>query len=143
MNEKWIEKQGPSWNTLDKEAKNYAIQKGVKFVNVPKEEEAWTRARAQRIRHTCAGIYMHRERTPGTAWLWDEVVEPRVDKRNSKVLYRGGFMEKYSRWDAIRPLIPLCWCGQRSGAGGEGERMSRAWGARRSCPPSGPQRIIA
>jgi hypothetical protein len=32
-------------------------------------------------------MYQHRERTPGMARLWDEVVEPAVNKRNIKVLY--------------------------------------------------------
>lgn len=40
INEEWIEKQGKLWNQLDKEGKEYAIQKGVKFVKVSKEEEA-------------------------------------------------------------------------------------------------------
>ncbi len=35
----------------------------------------------------CAGMYQHRERTPGMARLWDEVVEPAVNKRNIKILY--------------------------------------------------------
>ena len=42
INEEWIEKQGKLWNQLDKEAKEYAIQKGVKFVKASKEEEAKT-----------------------------------------------------------------------------------------------------
>jgi len=40
INEEWIEKQGNLWNKLDKEGKEYAIQKGVKFVKVSKDEEA-------------------------------------------------------------------------------------------------------
>lgn len=40
INEEWIEKQGNLWNKLDSEGKEYAIQKGVKFVKVSKEEEA-------------------------------------------------------------------------------------------------------
>jgi TRAP-type C4-dicarboxylate transport system substrate-binding protein len=40
INEEWIEKQGKLWNQLDKEGKEYAIQKGVKFVKVSKDEEA-------------------------------------------------------------------------------------------------------
>lgn len=40
INEEWIEKQGKLWNQLDKEGKDYAIQKGVKFVKISKEEEA-------------------------------------------------------------------------------------------------------
>ncbi|MCX8111497.1 MAG: TRAP transporter substrate-binding protein [Syntrophorhabdaceae bacterium] len=39
INEEWIEKQGQLWNKLDKEGKEYAIQKGVKFVKVSKQEE--------------------------------------------------------------------------------------------------------
>lgn len=40
INEEWIEKQGKLWNQLDNEGKEFAIQKGVKFVKVSKEEEA-------------------------------------------------------------------------------------------------------
>ena len=40
VNEEWIEKQGKLWNQLDKEGKEYAIQKGVKFAKVSKEEDA-------------------------------------------------------------------------------------------------------
>lgn len=40
INEEWIERQGNLWNRLDKEGKEAAIQKGVKFVKVSKEEEA-------------------------------------------------------------------------------------------------------
>jgi len=40
INEEWIEKQGKLWNQLDKEGKDYAIQKGVKFVKISKDEEA-------------------------------------------------------------------------------------------------------
>jgi TRAP-type C4-dicarboxylate transport system substrate-binding protein len=40
INEEWIEKQGKLWNQLDKEGKEFAIQKGVKFMKVSKEEEA-------------------------------------------------------------------------------------------------------
>jgi TRAP-type C4-dicarboxylate transport system substrate-binding protein len=42
INEEWIEKQGRLWNALSKEAREYAIQKGVKFVRSSKEEEAKT-----------------------------------------------------------------------------------------------------
>ncbi len=49
INEEWIEKQGHLWNQLDKEAKEYAIQKGVKFVKVSKEEEASTAAKMKPI----------------------------------------------------------------------------------------------
>jgi TRAP-type transport system periplasmic protein len=42
INEEWIEKHGKMWVQLDKEAKEYAIQKGVKFVRASKEEEART-----------------------------------------------------------------------------------------------------
>ena len=42
INEEWIEKQGQLWNTLSKEAREYAIQKGVKFVRSSREEEART-----------------------------------------------------------------------------------------------------
>jgi TRAP-type C4-dicarboxylate transport system substrate-binding protein len=40
INEEWIEKQGKLWNLLDKEGKEYAIEKGVKFVKVSQQEEA-------------------------------------------------------------------------------------------------------
>ena len=42
INEEWIERQGQLWNTLSKEARDYAIQKGVKFVRSSREEEART-----------------------------------------------------------------------------------------------------
>jgi TRAP-type C4-dicarboxylate transport system substrate-binding protein len=42
INEEWIEKQGQLWNALSKEAREYAIQKGVKFVRSSREEEART-----------------------------------------------------------------------------------------------------
>jgi TRAP-type transport system periplasmic protein len=42
INEEFIEKQGKLWVQLDQEAKEYALQKGVKFVKVSKEEEAKT-----------------------------------------------------------------------------------------------------
>jgi TRAP-type transport system periplasmic protein len=42
VNEEWIEKQGKLWNDLDKEAQDYAVSKGVKMVQVSKEEqEKW------------------------------------------------------------------------------------------------------
>lgn len=40
INKEWIEKQGKLWNQLDKDGKEFAIQKGVKFVKVSKAEEA-------------------------------------------------------------------------------------------------------
>lgn len=49
INEEWIEKQGKLWNQLDKEGKEYAIQKGVKFVKVSKEEEAKVAAKMKPI----------------------------------------------------------------------------------------------
>ncbi|HEY3276068.1 MAG TPA: TRAP transporter substrate-binding protein [Syntrophorhabdaceae bacterium] len=49
VNEEWIEKQGKLWNQLDKEAKEYAIQKGVKFIKASKEEEAKTAAKMKPI----------------------------------------------------------------------------------------------
>ncbi len=49
INEEWIEKQGNLWNKLDKEGKEYAIQKGVKFVKVSKEEEAKVSAKMKPI----------------------------------------------------------------------------------------------
>lgn len=49
INEEFIEKQGKLWIELDKEGKDYAIQKGVKFVKVSKEEEAKTTAKMKPI----------------------------------------------------------------------------------------------
>jgi len=49
INEEWIEKQGNLWNKLDKEGKEYAIQKGVKFVKVSKDEEAKVTAKMKPI----------------------------------------------------------------------------------------------
>ncbi len=49
LNEEWIERHGKLWNQLDKEAKEYAQQKGVKFVRVSKEEEAKTAAKMKPI----------------------------------------------------------------------------------------------
>lgn len=42
INEAWMEKQAQLWNTLDKEAEEFAIQKGVKVVTAAKEEVAKT-----------------------------------------------------------------------------------------------------
>ena len=42
INDEWNEKQGKLWVQLDNSAKEYAIQKGVKFVKASKEEEAKT-----------------------------------------------------------------------------------------------------
>ncbi len=42
INEEWIEKSGKLWNELDKESREYGVQKGVKFVKATKEEEAKT-----------------------------------------------------------------------------------------------------
>ena len=49
INEEWIEKQGNLWNKLDKEGKEYAIKKGVKFVKVSKDEEAKVAAKMRPI----------------------------------------------------------------------------------------------
>lgn len=49
INEEWIEKQGKLWNKLDKEGKEYAIQKGVKFAKVSKQEEAAVAAKMKPI----------------------------------------------------------------------------------------------
>jgi TRAP-type transport system periplasmic protein len=49
INEEWIERQGKLWNQLDKEAKEYAIQKGVKFIRASKEEEARTSVKMKPI----------------------------------------------------------------------------------------------
>jgi TRAP-type transport system periplasmic protein len=42
INDEWNEKQAKLWDELDKEAKEFAIQKGVKMVRASKEEEAKT-----------------------------------------------------------------------------------------------------
>ncbi|MEJ5374961.1 MAG: TRAP transporter substrate-binding protein [bacterium] len=42
INEQWNEKQAQLWDELDKEAKEFAIQKGVKVVGASKEEQAKT-----------------------------------------------------------------------------------------------------
>lgn len=42
INEQWSEKQAQLWDRLDKEAKEFAVQKGVKVVAASKEEEAKT-----------------------------------------------------------------------------------------------------
>jgi TRAP-type C4-dicarboxylate transport system substrate-binding protein len=42
IDEEWIEKQGKLWNQLDEEAKEFAIQKGVKFIRASKQEEEKT-----------------------------------------------------------------------------------------------------
>jgi TRAP-type C4-dicarboxylate transport system substrate-binding protein len=42
INEEWIEKQALLWNKLSKESKEWAAQKGVKFIKATKEEEART-----------------------------------------------------------------------------------------------------
>jgi TRAP-type C4-dicarboxylate transport system substrate-binding protein len=49
INEEWIEKQGRLWDRLSKEARDYSIQKGVKFVRATKEEEARTAAKMQPV----------------------------------------------------------------------------------------------
>ena len=42
INEEWVERQGQLWNALSREGREYAIQKGVKFLRASKEEEART-----------------------------------------------------------------------------------------------------
>jgi len=42
VNDEWIEKQGAQWNELDKEARELAIQKGIKITTATKEQEAKT-----------------------------------------------------------------------------------------------------
>ncbi len=49
INEEWIEQQGNLWNKLDKEGKEYAIQKGVKFVKISKDEEAKVAAKMKPV----------------------------------------------------------------------------------------------
>jgi TRAP-type transport system periplasmic protein len=49
INEEWIEKHGKLWNQLDKEAKEYAMQKGVKFIRASKEDEARTAVKMKPI----------------------------------------------------------------------------------------------
>ncbi len=45
INKEWIEKSGQQWVNLDKDGKEYAIAKGVKFISLPKEEqERWAKA---------------------------------------------------------------------------------------------------
>ncbi len=50
INEEWIEKQGKLWITLDDEAREYTVKKGVKWVKVSKEEEARTKDKMKAIR---------------------------------------------------------------------------------------------
>ena len=40
INEEWVEKQANLWNELDKEATEFAIQKGVKIIKATKEQDA-------------------------------------------------------------------------------------------------------
>jgi TRAP-type C4-dicarboxylate transport system substrate-binding protein len=49
INEEWIEKQGQLWSTLDKEAEEFAVQKGVKMVKASKEEEMKTTEKMKSI----------------------------------------------------------------------------------------------
>jgi TRAP-type transport system periplasmic protein len=42
INQEWVEKQAILWNQLSKESREWAMQKGVKFVKASKEEEAKT-----------------------------------------------------------------------------------------------------
>jgi TRAP-type C4-dicarboxylate transport system substrate-binding protein len=49
INEEWIEKHGKMWVQLDKEAKEWAIEKGMKFVPVSQEEQADTAAKMKPI----------------------------------------------------------------------------------------------
>jgi TRAP-type C4-dicarboxylate transport system substrate-binding protein len=50
INEEWIEKQGKLWIVLDDEAKEYSINKGVKWVKVSEEEEAKTAEKMKTVR---------------------------------------------------------------------------------------------
>ena len=49
INEEWIEKQGRQWAALEKDAMEYAAQKGVKFVYASKEQEARTAERLKPV----------------------------------------------------------------------------------------------
>ncbi len=45
LNEEWIERTGKLWDEIDQEGKEYAIQKGMKFLALSKEEDArWAKA---------------------------------------------------------------------------------------------------
>ncbi len=45
LNEEWIEKTGKLWDEIDQEGKDYALQKGMKFLPLSKEEDArWAKA---------------------------------------------------------------------------------------------------
>ena len=39
LNEEWIEKTGKLWDEIDQEGKEYAIQKGMKFLSLSKEDK--------------------------------------------------------------------------------------------------------
>jgi TRAP-type C4-dicarboxylate transport system substrate-binding protein len=49
LNEEWIEKQGKLWDTLNQEARDFAIEKGVKIIQSSKEEEAATREKMKPV----------------------------------------------------------------------------------------------
>jgi TRAP-type C4-dicarboxylate transport system substrate-binding protein len=51
INDEWIEKQGKLWVALDDEAKEYSINKGVKWVKVFQEEEAKTAEKMKTVRN--------------------------------------------------------------------------------------------
>ena len=38
INGEWIEKNGKLWDEIDKEGKDYAKKRGIKFIQLPKEE---------------------------------------------------------------------------------------------------------
>ena len=45
INQEWIEKQGKLWDEIDKEGREYALSKGVQFIQLSTEEdERWTKA---------------------------------------------------------------------------------------------------
>src|SRR5208283_2235999 len=45
INQEWIEKQGRAWDEIGKEGREYALSKGVQFIQLTKEEdERWTKA---------------------------------------------------------------------------------------------------
>jgi TRAP-type C4-dicarboxylate transport system substrate-binding protein len=45
LNDEWVEKTGKLWDEIDLEGKDYAIQKGMKFLPLSKEEDArWAKA---------------------------------------------------------------------------------------------------
>ncbi len=45
INEEWIEKQGKTWDEIDKEGKTFAVKKGLMVISLPAaEQERWVKA---------------------------------------------------------------------------------------------------